>query len=178
MCPTACRLQMPKVQNAKTKSRARGLTLVEVLVAAAVLAIAITGLMVAIYNAQGSNQMNRELSIARDAAQQKLDEIRASDYNSLTTNYGGSTISTISTLFGASSFPGSTWVPDPDPLDATRSKSLPNGQGTVLLDYSSSGAVCTVRIYVTWTGQRKKPHPFSPTGANVSFYETSAIIAR
>lgn len=144
--------------------RRRGLSLVEILIAAAVLSLALVGFFAAIYNSRGSNQQNRELSLARDAAFQKLDEIRATPFDNIATVYGIGVINTITGNFLGSTFPVAA---------------LPQAQGTVLLDIvGPDDAMMTVRVFVTWNGMKDKPHPFLAAGGNVSFFETSVIISR
>src|SRR5580765_2340297 len=59
----------------------RGLSLVELVIAMGILAIALTGVIAALLQAAQSNQANRELIVARDAVMAKLDELRARPVN-------------------------------------------------------------------------------------------------
>ena len=59
------------------RRRSSGFSLIEIVIAMAVLAIALTGIMAAISNNMAFQEIDRQTGLARDAAISKLDEVRA-----------------------------------------------------------------------------------------------------
>ena len=70
---------------------ARGLTLIELMIAVAILAIAICGIMSAYFSSHRLNVRSREEAIAVAAAQDKLAEIREHSFADIVSTYGGQT---------------------------------------------------------------------------------------
>lgn len=64
----------------------KGLTLIEVLVAIAVLAIGLLGVAMMQYMAIGGNAFGREMQIATEVGQERLEIIKSSTYASVVTN--------------------------------------------------------------------------------------------
>ena len=77
-----------------------GLTLLELMIAAAVSVIAISGLLATFVGLLSLNENSRKLTLAAIAAQDKIEEIRNSDFTTLYTTYNG-------TRFDPAEFPSS-----------------------------------------------------------------------
>jgi type II secretory pathway pseudopilin PulG len=67
---------MEKTRNPRPSRRA-GMTLMEIVIAMGVLAIALLGLVAGIMTAQRTNEASRELTIAMNAAREKEEEMRS-----------------------------------------------------------------------------------------------------
>ncbi|MBI4566376.1 MAG: type II secretion system protein [Planctomycetes bacterium] len=103
------------------------MSLLEVVIALAVLAIAMTGIIGAILNHMTMQDLDRQLQIASDAAMSKIDEARARDFGTLPTQYpAGYTFPVLG---------------------------LTNPVGTVRLDASVPDIV-TMFVEITWQSQR------------------------
>ncbi len=74
-----------KKPNGLTKRANNGFTLLELMVAAGILVVAITGLLAAFINASFLSQANRNKIIAVNDAQYVLENLRNTDYGNLTT---------------------------------------------------------------------------------------------
>lgn len=66
-----------------------GLTLLELIIATAILVVAISGLLAIFIGLFSMNEGARKLTLATTAAQDKMEEIRNSDYAALYTAYNG-----------------------------------------------------------------------------------------
>lgn len=71
------------------KMRNKGFTLLELMVTAAVLVIAITGLLALFTGLSSLNENSKNISLAMTACQDKMEEIRDSDFSTLYTIYNG-----------------------------------------------------------------------------------------
>jgi prepilin-type N-terminal cleavage/methylation domain-containing protein len=69
----------------------RGFTLIEVAVAVFILAVAMLGLVAAMAGAVQGGDITDDTEVARRAISSKIDEMRASDFTSFFTTYGGAT---------------------------------------------------------------------------------------
>ncbi len=114
----------------------RGVSLVELMIALAVIAIALLGIVGVFLNTLSVKEANREQQIAKTAATRRLEEIRTAaqtDFGTVATTYANTTFS-ISELSNP----------------ATADK---RGLGTVLIDSSNSNLL-DVRVLITWAGVR------------------------
>ncbi|MBU3933384.1 MAG: prepilin-type N-terminal cleavage/methylation domain-containing protein [Candidatus Omnitrophica bacterium] len=66
-----------------------GFTLLEVMIAAAVLVVALLGLLGVFTNCFGLNETARNLTIAINGAQERLEQIRNADFGTIIANYNG-----------------------------------------------------------------------------------------
>jgi Tfp pilus assembly protein PilV len=71
----------------KKRMHNSGMTLVEILVASAVLILAVTGILTAYLRAMELAEISRNMSRAIHAAQTRMEEIRSSDYDSIFSSY-------------------------------------------------------------------------------------------
>jgi len=74
----------------KPRSRARGFTLVEVMFALAIIAIAIFAIMSMIVTSMATKESTRELQVAKEAVGGKIEELKAKGFASLSTAYPSS----------------------------------------------------------------------------------------
>jgi prepilin-type N-terminal cleavage/methylation domain-containing protein len=111
-----------------------GFTLLEVVVAVSILSIALMGIMALYVHTIALSEVNRETQIATFAAQSKLDEIRAMNFNNILTTYppGASTYFAVSGL--------RAFAPDPQP-------------GSVTTDNTNANLI-NVQVRVRWQGVR------------------------
>ncbi len=138
----------------QTRRRA-GLTLVEIVIALAVLAIALTGVMAAITASMTASSLNRQTNMARDAAMKKLDEVRSRDYTTLLVSYDvpgtAPTPATYASLLTSFTVPG-----------------LDTGTGYVWLDPAGSdNAIMNVHVVILWSSEKGQRE-----------YKASAVITR
>ena len=112
------------------KKNKKGLTLVEVLVAMAIIATVVIGMMELFIYSTVLSESTRNLSNAFREAQSKMEEIRNHSYSLLTTDYvsGGT--------------PGDTF-----------SLSLMTGEGVIYID-SSNSSLLQITIVVSWENTR------------------------
>ena len=69
----------------------KGVTLVEVMIAVSVLAVAVTGTIAAVQTSNMSNTLSREYARANEAAQTQIAEIRAESFNQIVGRYENAT---------------------------------------------------------------------------------------
>lgn len=140
-------MQRTRMQSANR----RGMTLVEIVIALAVLAIALAGVIGALVHTMTANAIIRQENLARDAAMRKLDEARSKDYLVMMSAppIGYSTSSASPTTFTVAE--------------------LSAGLGEIWLDAYAPpiSAISTIHVRVTWTSERGNRK-----------YETSAIVTR
>ncbi len=79
--------RMETPTNKKGPGRAEGFSLLEVVVALAVVSVALLGFSKAILDSMVLSQMNRESGLARRAAQQVLADIEATDFSEVFARY-------------------------------------------------------------------------------------------
>ena len=118
------------------RSRRAGVSLLELMIALSVIAIALLGIVGVLLQTLSVKEANREQQSAKTAATRRLEIVRTaaqSDFATVAATYAGSTFS----------------VPDLSNL-ATADK---RGLGTVLID-SSNPNLLDVRILITWAGVR------------------------
>lgn len=84
---------------------ARGVTLLEILIAMAVLLVALLGLIGAIVSAQSAGQSTRELTVAMNEAREKVEEMRSQPFDEIFRRYNSSTGDDL-----AGSNPGATFT--------------------------------------------------------------------
>ena len=90
-----------------------GLTLLELMIAAAVLIIAISGLLATFTGLLSLNENSRNLTLAMTACQDKMEEIRNSDFDTLYTSYNGTGFEPAG--FPASDAEGNIYIDNTDP---------------------------------------------------------------
>ena len=73
------------------RSSRKGFTLVELLVAVAIVAFAVCGILSLYVACFGLTKTSRNMSIATNAAQALMEQIRSSDFNSIVDTYDGMT---------------------------------------------------------------------------------------
>lgn len=112
-----------------------GFSLLEVIVAVSVLAIAVTGMMALYFNTAIMTEFNQEVKAATFASQQKLEEIRGTAYTSIATSYPAGT-----TQYFA--------VPKLAPFVASDPQA-----GSVVVDYGNP-SLLNVTVRVHWNGVR------------------------
>jgi hypothetical protein len=101
-----------------------------------VLAIAIAGILAAIVNAMTTNQRDREVNLAREAAMQKVDDIRARNVNTALKTYLDSQATfTVSTLPGGTGTLTYAVTPSPWPAD------------------TASPCLVEIKIVINWQSQ-------------------------
>ncbi|MBU1147969.1 MAG: prepilin-type N-terminal cleavage/methylation domain-containing protein [Candidatus Omnitrophica bacterium] len=71
------------------KMKNKGFTLLELMITAAILVIAITGLLALFTGLSSLNQNSKNITLAMIACQDKMEEIRDSDFSTLYVNYNG-----------------------------------------------------------------------------------------
>lgn len=131
--------------------KSRGLSLLEIMIALAVLAIALSGIISATLHGQTMQDLNRQLDLARNAAMTKMEEVRARDFTTIVTTYGGAA--------NANNRFGVTGLRPPPSV-------LANQIGVVSLDASNANLI-EVRVRVDWQSQK-----------GVRKYETSTLVTR
>lgn len=115
---------------------AGGFTLLEVIVAVSILSVALMGILALYIHTITLSEVNRETQIATFAGQQKLDEIRAMDFNNILTSYpAGAT-----TYFAVNGLRPFGIPPDPQP-------------GAVTVD-NTNNRLLNVQVRIRWSGVR------------------------
>lgn len=90
-----------------------GFTLLELMIAAAVLVIAISGLLAVFTGLLSLNENSRQLTLAITACQDKMEEIRDSDFDTLYSTYNGTSFEPDG--FQTADAEGSVYVNNADP---------------------------------------------------------------
>lgn len=129
-----------KTEQKRLARRRRGLSILEVVVAMAILAVATAGLMAAVAQGSFSRQANRELNLGNEAANRAIEDIRARPVNQALSAYIAS-----STPFTVAD--------------------LAQGQGTITFSPATpwpadnaAPYLVEVHVRVTWTGIRGPSH--------------------
>lgn len=125
--------------------------MIEIMIALAILAVALSGIISAVLHSQTMQDLNRQLDLARNAAMAKMDEVRARDFDTVVATYGGAA--------NANNRFGVTGLRPPPSVAA-------NQIGVVSLDVTNTNLI-DVRVRVDWQSQR-----------GVRKYETSALVTR
>ncbi|MCC6758040.1 MAG: type II secretion system protein [Candidatus Omnitrophica bacterium] len=73
----------------KFRSAARGFTLVELIISAAIMAAVIAGILVSYIRCMELNEASQNKSMALKAARSRMEAIKGSDYDNLVANYNG-----------------------------------------------------------------------------------------
>ncbi|MBI2930168.1 MAG: hypothetical protein HYY16_00835 [Planctomycetes bacterium] len=145
----------------------------ELVIALAVLALALAGVIGAIMNSMVASSLDRQLNVARDAAMAKIDEARARNYKILKDAASG-----VGSLYQPQP------PPDPPPSPPTGTESffevrelgtpagMPSewrgGFGRIFLDpVPPSDDIMSIRILILWQSER-----------GVRQFETSTIVTR
>ena len=159
-------IHTPKLARAaRARSRARrGTTLLDVTIAAAVLAIAITSLMSLIVSSITLSRVNHETSIAHEAARRAIEEIQGTEFADIVAVWTANPDFDVRGLtpqaadadgmVGAISFPMVAGQLREDVVDA--GLGMPrdlDGDGAVdAADHSDDYAVLPVRVRLSWRG--------------------------
>lgn len=114
----------------------RGLTLVELMLAMAILAVAILALMMVIFSAASLQHNSREKTLAYNAARKKIEEMRDSPFSLIYARYNASTVDNPAGL----SSPGDTF--DVAPLPRVTA-GTPVGK----IEYPESGGILREDIH-------------------------------
>lgn len=124
-------------RNSVLKSDA-GLTLVEILLAAAILSICLLALLLIFVNVGFLNEANRNTIIAYNALQTKMEQVKALGYDSLCTSPSSGCNIVNNDTFTLTGFPSS------------------RGQGRIeiLYAYNTTADVKSVRAYACFQGRR------------------------
>lgn len=75
----------------KFRSAARGFTLVELIISAAIMAAVVAGILVSYIRCMELNEASQNKSMALKAARSRMEAIKGSDYDNLLANYHGVT---------------------------------------------------------------------------------------
>ncbi len=151
-----------------------GLTLVELAIAMAVLAIALAGIIAAILNSMVATSLNRQLNVARNAAMGKIDEARARSYDAMkdaALNVGGA----VYLPQPPPALPGTTPVGTQsffEVADLAAPPGLPGtwrgGLGRITLDaLAPNNEIMKIRVEITWQSER-----------GVRRFDTTTIVTR
>jgi prepilin-type N-terminal cleavage/methylation domain-containing protein len=137
--------------GARSRKTRRGLSLLEIMIALAILAVALSGIISATLHGQTMQDLNRQLDLARAACVSKMEELRARNWDTIVTLYGG--LPNANNRFG---------VPGLRPPPAVAA----NQMGVVTLDVTNANLL-EVRVRVDWQSQK-----------GVRKYETSMLVTR
>ncbi len=148
---------------AKIKTRAlkgRGMTLVEILIAISFLSVALLGLLLTITASLTLNQVNREETLALNAARNKVSEMQdAADFSTVYATYSVSpnntfNIAGLDNASGSILFPQEGGVLKEDIGDPTLGMPRDLNGDTLVdgADRSGDYTVLPVRIRIQWTG--------------------------
>lgn len=121
-------------------SKRAGFTLIEVMIAFAVLVGAISGLLMVISNGMKIKEMNREQTLAEQGLNDKISEIKAVTFDNIVTNYssGGT--------------PGNSFtVPG-----------LTSSAGSIAMD-STNTSLLSITITITWSGVTGNSQTYTAT---------------
>lgn len=148
------------MKNVTTKSRRQGgFSLVELVVAMSVIAIALVGILATILHTSNASLADRQLALAKQAAAGKLEEFKAQTVAAGSTisatlagyalaQYGGATAGNITTsTFTVSELSlGSFWTP-------TRAGSAATllGRGTIRIDGTNAN-LTDLQVTIDWKG--------------------------
>lgn len=120
-------------ENTVKKKKNQGISLLELMIAMAVIAIALLQLVNVIIHTINTKQSTEELAKAKEAASSMIEQIRATTYDSIVTNFQNTTFSVEGLTLGTG---GAGTSPT----------------GSVTIDDSNANLL-DVRVAVTWTSK-------------------------
>lgn len=155
--------KLARTSRARARAR-RGTTLLDVTIAAAVLAIAITSLMSLIVASITLSRVNHETSIAHEAARRAIEELQGTDFSDIVAVWSANPNFDVRGLtpqaadadgmVGAISFPTVAGELREDVVDA--GLGMPrdlDGDGAIdAADHTGDYAVLPVRVRLSWRG--------------------------
>ena len=119
-----CKMKSSKFTKLRSQ---KGVTLVEILLAAGILGVVLVGQLKLFIVCSGLSNISGNLTVATAAAQSKLEEIRGHEYSDIVTDYSGATF---------------------DLTDLT-------GKGVVYVD-SSNPDLLEIEVVVSWEEEKSK----------------------
>ena len=133
----------------------RGLTLVELMIALAIIAIALFGILSMIVQMMAMRESTRESEMAKEWVQRRIEEVKTQPFSNLQASFpsgkkvtfpGGSASAGTANVY-TGIYSGFTTSGDPAPASQ-----LSNALGTVSVDYSNTN-LCEIVATITWKGR-------------------------
>ncbi|MEW6002485.1 MAG: prepilin-type N-terminal cleavage/methylation domain-containing protein [Nitrospirota bacterium] len=137
----------------------KGLTLIEVLVAIVILAIGLLGVALMQYMAIGGNAFGREMQIATELGQERIEIIKSSNYGSVVS--GGDSLSdpTNPSRYGGLTFTRRWWVQNNcRDINVSLDPNNPCNPGSAVSCPSPMNNVMTVAVRVCWVDKNGGNH--------------------
>jgi type II secretory pathway pseudopilin PulG len=129
---------MTVVLETRGRKRSRGITLIELMIALAIIAISLFAILSMVVNMMAMRESAREKELAKEWVQQKLEEVKSRPFTDLKTvayvPAGGATL--YSATFATPSTP----------------PQLPNAAGVLAVDYSNAN-LYEIVASITWKGR-------------------------